>query len=166
MAQPTLRPLRPRHSAHNIRTVQQVTANPREPLGALFADLGSSPDGLSEREAARRLIAYGPNSLIRRGGRRWPGELVRQVTHPLALLLAVAAVLAAATGTPNLAAAIGAVIVLNAIFAFVQEMQADRAVEALAAFLPEQARVVRDGRQQEIPTVGPRAPHGPGCSAR
>ncbi|HEU5355561.1 MAG TPA: cation-transporting P-type ATPase [Actinocrinis sp.] len=131
--------------------MQQVTADPREPLGALFADLGSSPDGLSEREAARRLIAYGPNSLIRRGGRRWPGELVRQLTHPLALLLAVAAVLATSTGTPNLAAAIGAVIVLNAIFAFVQEMQAERAVEALAAFLPEQARVVRDGRQQEIP---------------
>ena len=131
--------------------MQQVAADPREPLGALFADLGSSPDGLSEREAARRLIAYGPNSLIRRGGRRWPGELARQFTHPLALLLALAGVLAAVTGTPNLAAAIGAVIVLNAIFAFVQEMQAERAVEALAAFLPEQARVVRDGRQLEVP---------------
>ena len=151
MAQPTLRPLRPRHSAHSGPAVQQVTADPREPLGALFADLGSSPDGLSEREAARRLITYGPNSLVRRGGRRWPGELARQLTHPLALLLAVAAVLAAVTGTPNLAAAIAAVIVLNAVFAFVQEMQAERAVEALAAFLPEQARVVRDGRQQEIP---------------
>ena len=36
-------------------------------------------------------------------------------------------------------------ILLNAGFAFAQEMQAERAVEALAAFLPEHARVLRDG---------------------
>jgi calcium-translocating P-type ATPase len=147
MAQPTLRT---HHFARSGQVVQQVAADPREPLSALFTDLGSSPNGLSEREAARRLVTYGPNSLIRRGGRRWPAELARQFTHPLALLLAVAAVLAAVTGTPNLAAAIGTVIVLNAVFAFVQEMHAEQAVEALAAFLPEKARVVRDGRQHEI----------------
>ena len=50
--------------------------------------------GLSGREAARRLVVYGPNELTRRGGRRWPRELLAQFTHPLALLLVVAAVLA------------------------------------------------------------------------
>ena len=141
-----------RHTSRRpTATTLEITADPREPLSALFTDLGSSSDGLSGREAARRLVAYGPNTLVRHGGRRWPGELGRQFTHPLALLLALAAVLAAATGTPNLAAAIGAVIVVNAVFAFVQEMQAERAVEALAAFLPDQARVVRDGVQLDIP---------------
>ena len=53
-------------------------------------------------------------------------------------------------GHPRLAIAIAAVILLNAGFAFAQEMQAERAVEALAAFLPEQARVLRDGTRQEI----------------
>jgi magnesium-transporting ATPase (P-type) len=42
------------------------------------------------------------------------------------------------------------VIVLNAAFAFAQEMQAERAVEALAAFLPEHARVLRDSAREEI----------------
>ena len=46
--------------------------------------------------------------------------------------------------------AIIAVIFLNAGFAFAQEMQAERAVEALAAFLPERAAVRRDGQRQEI----------------
>ena len=78
----------------------------------------------------------GPNELVRRGGRRWPGELARQFTHPLALLLAAAAVLAWASGTPRLAVAIAAVILLNAGFAFAQELQAERAVEALAASCP------------------------------
>ncbi len=58
--------------------------------------------------------------------------------------------LAWASGTPRLGVAIAAVILLNAVFAFAQEMQAERAVEALAAFLPERARVLRDGERQEI----------------
>jgi calcium-translocating P-type ATPase len=124
--------------------------DPLEPLAQLFRDLRSSPSGLSAREAARRLEVDGPNELSRRGGRRWPGELARQFTQPLALLLAVAAVLAAVSGTPRLGIAIAAVIFLNAGFAFAQEMQAERAVEALAAFLPERARVRRDGERLEI----------------
>lgn len=127
-----------------------VEANPLEPLTQLFRDLRTSADGLSAREAARRLEVSGPNQLTRRGGRRWPGELARQCTHPLAVLLAAAAVLAWASGSGRLAIAVAAVIVLNASFSFVQEVQAERAVEALAAFLPERARVLRDGARLEI----------------
>ncbi len=127
-----------------------ASTDPLEPLEELFRDLRAAPGGLSGREAARRLEVSGPNELVRRGGRRWPGELARQFTHPLALLLAAAAALAWANGSPSLAVAIAAVILLNASFSFVQELQAERAVEALAAFLPERARVLRDGSRQEI----------------
>ena len=41
-------------------------------------------------------------------------------------------------------------IVLNALFAFVQEQQAERAVEALERYLPQQAFVVRDGRRAVV----------------
>jgi len=122
-----------------------------EPLALLLQHLHSSREGLSDREAARRLIIYGPNELSDRGRRQWPAELIRQLTHPLALVLAVAAVLAWVSGTPSLAIAIAAVIVLNAAFAFFQEMQAVRAVAALAAFLPSHARVWRDRRRQDVP---------------
>jgi len=125
-------------------------SDPREPLGRLFRDLRTTESGLSEREAARRLLVYGPNELARRAGRRWPRELASQFTHPLALLLAVAAVLAWLSGTPVLAIAIVAVILLNAAFAFVQEQQAERAVEALAAYLPTHATVLRDGNRVQV----------------
>ena len=127
-----------------------LAADPLEPLAQLFRDLRTSASGLSGREAARRLEVSGPNELSRRGGRRWPGELAGQFTQPLALLLALAAVLAWASGTPRLAVAIVVVIVLNAGFAFAEEMQAEKAVEALAAFLPEHATVLRDGARQQI----------------
>jgi magnesium-transporting ATPase (P-type) len=127
-----------------------TATDPRVPLTLLYRNLRTSENGLSSREAERRLVVYGPNELTRRSGLRWPGELLNQFTHPLALLLMVAAVLAWLAGTPVLAAAIVAVIVLNAGFAFIQEMQAERAVEALAAYLPARARVLRDGHRMEV----------------
>jgi calcium-translocating P-type ATPase len=116
----------------------------------LLRDLRSRPEGLSSREAERRLVASGPNELRRRGGRRWPKQLGKQFVHPLALLLWLAAALALVAGTPALGGAIVAVIVLNALFAFVQERQAERAVEALGRYLPPQATVRRDGTRQTV----------------
>ena len=126
-------------------------ADPRASLDRLYRDLRSRGEGLTEREAARRLLVAGPNELERRGGLLWPRELASQFVHPLALLLWVAAALAAVTGTLALAAAIVGVIVVNAVFAFTQERHAERAVEALAAYLPAQARVIRDGTPRLIP---------------
>ena len=120
--------------------------DPRIQLTLLYRNLRASPRGLTSLQAERRLVRFGPNELTRRQGRRWPRELARQFTHPLALLLTAAAVLAEISGTPRLAVAILVVIVLNAVFAFVQELQAERAVEALAAYVPEQAHVLRDGK--------------------
>ena len=80
--------------------------DPRESRDVLLRDLHSSAQGLSQREAERRLLQYGRNELVRRGSRRWPRELARQFPHPLALLLAVAALLAVAGGIAVLAAAI------------------------------------------------------------
>src|SRR6185312_15540868 len=128
----------------------RAAPDPLEPLAQLLRDLHSSPGGLSQREAVRRLEVYGPNELTRRGERRWPHDLAAQFSHPLALLLATAAVLAWASGTSSLAIAIAAVIFLNAGFSFAQELQAERAVEALAAFLPERARALRDGTRADM----------------
>jgi calcium-translocating P-type ATPase len=124
--------------------------DPRESVQALLRDLRARPSGLTHEEAERRLLQFGPNSLATRRGRTWPRELARQVTHPLALLLWVAAVLAWIAGIAVLAAAIVAVIVLNAALAFWQERQAERSVEALAAYLPPHAMVLRDGAPVRI----------------
>jgi calcium-translocating P-type ATPase len=127
-----------------------LTIDPTERIDLLARDLRSSIDGLSSREADRRLLSHGPNQLERRRGRNWPKELGRQFTHPLALLLWGAAALAAFAGITPVAIAVVIVIVLNAAFAFVQELQAERAVEALQDFLPPQGKVIRDGHRSQI----------------
>ncbi|CCQ13540.1 cation transport ATPase [Rhodococcus sp. AW25M09] len=119
-------------------------------VAELFRDLRTGEQGLDDAEGVRRLSTYGPNVLTRSHERRWPKELLTQFTQPLAVLLALAAVLAWIGGTHALSYAVVAVIVLNAAFAFVQEMQAEKAVEALSKFLPAAARVIRGGVQWEI----------------
>jgi calcium-translocating P-type ATPase len=111
---------------------------------------GPASRGLSDREAQRRLLAFGLNELERRAGPGLPREVAAQLVHPLALLLWAAAALAVAGGTPPLAIAIVAVILLNAAVAVWQERHAERAVEALRRYLPPSARVVRDGRETSI----------------
>ncbi|WP_227999613.1 cation-translocating P-type ATPase [Nocardia australiensis] len=123
---------------------------PTEPIDLLLRDLRSSRRGLSTREAQRRLIHAGPNALRRRGTRQWPRQLLRQFTHPLALLLWAAAILAFSIGIEAVAIAIVSVIALNAVFAFAQERHAEHAVEALGAFIPLRATVIRDGHRRSI----------------
>jgi calcium-translocating P-type ATPase len=127
-----------------------VDVDATESIELLLRDLRSSRTGLSTSEVQRRLLQYGPNELRRRGGLKWPGELARQLTHPLALLLWLAAALSFAVGSQTIAVAVLLVILLNALFAFIQEMQAERAVEALAQFMPQHVTILRDGAPASI----------------
>ncbi|WP_280830651.1 cation-translocating P-type ATPase [Mycolicibacterium frederiksbergense] len=127
-----------------------TAVDPEEAADRLLRDLRTSWQGLTTTEAQRRLLQFGPNTLVRRGGRAWPKELARQFTHPLALLLWLAAGLLLIVGSHLVATAVVVIIVVNAAFAFVQEQQAERAVEALAKYLPQQAKVDRDGAVVEI----------------
>ena len=130
--------------------------DPEERVDLLLGHLATRREGLGREEASRRLQQHGPNEIERRVERRHARELLAQFTHPLAALLWAAAALALVGGIAPLAIAIVAVIVLNAVFAFVQELQAERATEALKEFLPPHARVRRAGEVSDART----------CSAR
>jgi calcium-translocating P-type ATPase len=124
--------------------------DPEEDVPGLLAHLRTQADGLDEREAARRLIQVGPNEIRREATKPWWHSVVEQFTHPLALLLWLAAGLSLLTGVLTLAIAIVVVILLNAGFAFAQERQAEHATEALRDLLPPEARVRRGGALVEI----------------
>ncbi|MDF0515614.1 cation-transporting P-type ATPase [Agromyces sp. H3Y2-19a] len=106
--------------------------------------------GLTSTEAATRLARDGANVLPKAkrpsAGRRLLTELFRF----FAIMLWVAAVLAVLARLPELAVAIVGVIVLNGIFAAVQQARADRAADRLQDMLPASVRVRRDGRRQEV----------------
>jgi calcium-translocating P-type ATPase len=116
----------------------------------VLAQLASGRRGLSSREAQRRLVQHGRNEIRREEARSRVRDFARQLVDPLALLLWAAATLALIEGTAAVAVTIVAVILLNAAFAFAQELQAEKATEALKRYLPERARVRRDGAVIEV----------------
>ncbi|MBZ0160908.1 MAG: cation-transporting P-type ATPase [bacterium] len=127
---------------------------PEEALKAL----GTTAQGLSEAEAERRLGEFGLNEL--QTAERIPvlAMLGRQCTHFLAILLWAAAALAFVAdwmkpgeGMDLLGWAIIGVIGVNALFSFVQEYKAERAIIALRRLLPMRVKVVRAGEIREVP---------------
>jgi magnesium-transporting ATPase (P-type) len=117
-----------------------------------MAALGVGRDGLNMAEVAERLARYGHNSLPRLRRRPWYLEMAANSIHLFALLLWAGAGLAWVAGMPQLAWAIIAVILINGLFSFWQEYQAERAVEALEALLPRQVTVRRDGQPHLVLT--------------
>jgi calcium-translocating P-type ATPase len=119
----------------------------------LFALTSSSPHGLTDAEAARRLQAGGANRLERVRRRPLLLRLGAQFTTFFAILLWVGGALAFLAGLPELGWAIFAVIVINGIFSFLQEYRAERAVEALQQLLPHEITVLREGTDRRRPTT-------------
>jgi P-type Ca2+ transporter type 2C len=113
-----------------------------------MAALCSRRAGLNKAEVAERLARYGHNTLPRLRRRPWYLELAANFIHLFALLLWAGAGQAWVAGMPQLAWAIIAVILINGLFSFWQEYQAERAAEALEALLPRQVTVRRDGQAQ------------------
>ena len=106
----------------------------------------SSAAGLSEEEAQRRLRLYGPNRIMSRRKVSALAVLLHQLKSPVVYLLSAAALLALYFGDWKEAAAIGAVLSLNALIGFVTEIKAARSMEALRALGTHRVRVRRDGR--------------------
>ncbi len=106
--------------------------------------------GLTSAQAAEALARVGPNVLPRTEQVPAWRRLASQMVHFFALLLWVAAGLAVLGGMPALAVAIVAVVLVNGVFAFVQENRAEHAAAELRDLLPVHATVIRDGREQQV----------------
>ncbi len=124
----------------------------------LLKELNTSTEGLSPEEVPRRLAAHGPNSLQQVKGPSLLRRFARQFTHFLAILLWIAAglsfvahTLQPGQGMATLGWAIVGVILINALFTFIQEYKAERAVQALRRLLPSTAWVIRAGQTQQVP---------------
>jgi Ca2+-transporting ATPase len=116
----------------------------------VLAGLETNTGGLDEAEASRRLKAAGPNRIDPPAPTPALAILRDQLRSVVVLLLLAAAIVSVAFGDLVEAAAIGAVLVINAALGFVVELRARRAMEALLAMDVARAFVVRGGRPRGI----------------
>lgn len=121
------------------------------PSEEVASQLQTGSQGLSSSEAHRRLAEYGPNQIqSARGISVWK-ILLHQFASPFIYLLIAAAGVALALGDYIDAGVIAAVLIINATIGFIQEYNAEKAVEALRSLTAPQATVLRDGREIPIP---------------
>ncbi len=107
--------------------------------------------GLSNEEAQRRLDKYGPNELEEAPPVSFWQMLGEQFNNFVVILLIVAAVISALLGDYIEAAAIFAIVVLNAALGVVQERRAAQELAALRKLASPDAEVIRDGYRQVFP---------------
>jgi len=118
--------------------------------------LDSSPHGLCDKEASRRLGECGPNEIAFAKTPSWV-RFLRQFHDPMVyVLLATALVTSVLTvyGEPMLpdTLVIMGVVLLNAVLGFFQEGKAEGALEALRALMVPECLVERDGIQRHLPS--------------
>ena len=133
-------------------TVDLVAAA-HAPLEEVFDGLGSSADGLTGAEAARRLDEFGPNA-IHQTPVTAMGVLLAQVRNPLLVLLLAAAGVSGLTGDPTDAVIIAVIVVLSVGLGFVNEYRSARAVAALHADIRYEALVLRDASEEDVDVTG------------
>jgi Mg2+-importing ATPase len=120
----------------------------------VFERLATTPVGLTETEAARRLSEVGPNAIAKDARTSLLRLFAHAVMNPLVILLAVLATVSFATDDLRAATVMGAMIVLSVGLKLVQESKADQAAARLKAMISVTATVLRDGAPRELPVAG------------
>jgi H+-transporting ATPase len=119
-------------------------------MAALRTKLGSSPDGLTQTEAQKRLTQYGPNELEEKK----TNEILKFLSYfwgPIPSMIEAAVILSAiARHWPDFGIIL-LLLVANAVVGFWEEHQAGNAIAALKAKLAVKAMVERDGKWVEPP---------------
>ncbi len=107
--------------------------------------------GLNEQDAQQRLAEHGPNELPAAPPVSALTLLIGQFTSVIIWVLIGAAVVSGLLQEWVDAAAILAIVLLNAFLGFVQEYRAERSIAALKKLSITMARVIRDGVIRSIP---------------
>ncbi|MEN8097713.1 MAG: cation-translocating P-type ATPase [Chloroflexota bacterium] len=118
-------------------------------LDALGSDRSA---GLTEDAVQERFNQHGANELKERPRPGFWQMLLAQFNNFVIWILIVASVISALLGDYVEAAAIMAIVILNAVVGVIQEGKAEEALAALRKMAAPDAHVVRDGTRQTVPS--------------
>lgn len=135
----------------DMRQIQQLAPD------EVFGFLGSRNEGLQPEEVEERLREVGRNTVEVRDPWKWPRTMGRQFLNFFTILLLISSAVCFVADhiKPGesmnvLGWALTGVALLNALFSFIQEYRAERAMQALQQFLPQRVQVVRNGKTCQI----------------
>jgi Ca2+-transporting ATPase len=123
----------------------------RLPAEEVLRQLNSdAANGLTNRAVEERSHRFGWNELAGKEGRTRLQILLEQLRGVLTMLLLIAALVSALLGDWLEAAVILIIVVMNAVFGYLQEFKAEQSMAALKRMAVPKVRVRRDGVPQEV----------------
>lgn len=136
-------------ACYNKRMSSTMIPYQSEPAAVMRA-LKTTPTGLSEAAARKRLSVYGENILSERRHEGPLKKILKQLKSPMVVILFVAFVISLWLHEMIDAWVIISVIVVNSLVGFVHEYRVERSVEALKKIATPFAKVFRDGALKKI----------------
>src|SRR5271156_1456796 len=115
------------------------------PMAEVEKKLGSSPDGLTQAEAQKRLTQYGPNELTEKKANLFL-KFLSYFWGPIPWMIEIAVILSGVVRHWPDFFIILLLLIANAVVGFWEEREAGNAIAALKAKLAIKARVKRDGK--------------------
>jgi hypothetical protein len=126
-------------------------------LDDLYKRLNATSDGLFSGEVAKRQHAYGFNVLEEKEKQPIIIRFGKHLVNFFALLLWTGAALAFTSeylspgeGNLYIGIALAGVVLLNAVFTFIQEYQSEQIMESFRKMMPVKIEVLRDGKRMEV----------------
>lgn len=115
-----------------------------------FKQFSSGENGLTDKEAVKRLKTYGPNTIKTAANSSAIFLFLSQFKSPVTILLIVAALLSAALGDIADTVIIFLIVLISSILGFWQEKGAADAVRELLKMVQLHCNVLRDGKNTEL----------------
>ena len=106
--------------------------------------------GLSAKEAQEKLAQVGPNALVEGKKKSTFQVFLEQFKDLMVIILIIAAIISAFTGSLESTLVIIVVLILNAILGTVQHVKAEKSLESLKSLSAPTAKVLRNGQKMEI----------------
>lgn len=116
----------------------------------LLKEFGTSPEGLTEEQAAALVDRFGFNEIVHEARDHWPLRLLKTFNNPLIILLSALAVLSVFTSDISTAIIIAIMVLVSVLIRYYQEEQAYTAARHLKAMVKTTCTVVREGKIREI----------------
>lgn len=116
-------------------------------INDVFETLKSSEKGLNNKEANKRIIMYGKNTLPKKKKDSFVKIFLKGILDPIVMLLIVTIVFSLIIGEKNDAIAIGFIILVDLILGAVQEWKAEKNADSLSSIIKVKVNVLRDGKQ-------------------
>ncbi|HEX5623002.1 MAG TPA: cation-transporting P-type ATPase [Sulfuricurvum sp.] len=127
---------------------------PQSPWSASADDvlkqLHSTPQGLEVIEAENRYEAFGPNTLMAEE-RSKTAMFAAQFASPIVLILIAAALMSFLMGHIKDAIAILAILIINAVLGFYQELKAETSIRSLQRLTESHVQVLRNALETTLP---------------